>query len=209
MADTTIDATARIIELSDAAYRGFCRGISGMFGVDMGCRRKQAGVEAARGLRGRFPELTVVHVVAADGVLKGTFYFVFDQTGLFVLPGMVLMLPKGRILEQVKRGSMETTASQEDAAREIGNLLVGSWDKAFRDECQGHKHFIKKASLIGKLWEKPGQMELSAEDQVLLVLYQMTLEPYPDFTCAAALPMSMLAGIDSKGMERAGEVRQP
>jgi hypothetical protein len=208
MVDTTSDATARIIELSDVAYRGFCRGISSMFDVAMRCRRQQAGIEAARGLRGRFPELTSVHVLAADGVLKGTLYLLFDQTGLFVLPGTVIMLPKGRILEQVKRGSLETTASQEDAAREIGNLLVGSWDRTFRDECQGHKHFLKKASLIGRLWEKPDQMELSVEDQVLLILYQMTLEPYPDFTGAAVLPVSMLAGIDGAGMDHPSEARK-
>ena len=199
MASTTIDTTTRIIALADAAYQAFCNGVSTMLGVAMQCNREQAGVDAVAALERRFPKLAVVHVVAADGILKGTFHLLFDQAGLFILPGTVIMLPKGRILEQVELGSLDHTESQQDAAKEIGGLLVGSWDRVFRDECPGHKHFIKKASLIGKLSEKFGQMGLSVGDQALLVFYKMTIEAYPSFTCAAVLPASLLAGIDRAG----------
>ena len=205
MAGTTIDTTGRIIELSDVAFQAFCEGISGMFGADVRCDRQQAGVEAAGGLLGRFKKLTVVHPVVADGILNGTFHLVFDQAGLFVLSGVVIMLPEGRILEQVKRGSMDNTESLQDAAKEVGNLLVGSWDAVFREQCPGHKHFVKKASVIGKLWEKPGQMELSADDQALIVLYEMTVEPYPRFACAAVFPKSVLANVDDTDVEHVGE----
>ncbi len=209
MIDTMIDSTARMTDLADAAYQSFCEGISGMFGVEMRCERQQAGVVAAGQLQSHFKKLTAVHSVAADGAVHGTLHLVFDQAGLFILSGMVVMLPESRILEQVKRGSMENNESLQDAAKEVGNLLVGSWDTVFRDECRGHKHFVKKASLIGKLWEKDGQMELSPEDQVLLVLYKMTVEPYPSFTCAAVLPKSVLAGADNADAGHAAEPPKP
>ncbi len=209
MADTMIDSTARMIDLSDAAYQAFCEGISGMFGVEMQCDRQQAGVGAAGQLQSHFKKLTAVHVVAADGAVHGTLHLLFDQAGLFILSGVVVMLPESRILEQVKRGSMENNESLQDAAKEVGNLLVGSWDTVFRDACKGHKHFVKKASVIGKLWEKDGQMELSPEDQVLLVLYKMTVEPYPSFTCAAVFPKSVLAGTDNPGTGQVAEPPKP
>ena len=201
MAATTIDSTStgRMTELSDAAYQSFCEGISGMFGVEMRCERRQAEAGAAGQLQGHFKKLTAVHPVTADGALRGTFHLLFDQAGLFILSGVVVMLPEGRILEQVKRGSMENTDSLQDAAREVGNLLVGAWDTVFRGQCGGHGHFVKKDTVIGKLWDKPDRMPLSPDDPVLLALYEMTVEPYPSFTCAAVVPQAMLAGLDGVG----------
>ncbi|MBN1508082.1 MAG: CBS domain-containing protein [Sedimentisphaerales bacterium] len=203
-ATMAIDTTARIIELSDAAYQSFCEGITSMFEADVRCDRRQAGMEAAGSLRDHFKKLTAIHVVSADGALTGTFHLLFDQAGLFILSGVVIMLPEKRILEQVKRGSMENTESLQDAAREVGNLLVGSWDTVFREQCKGHRHFLKKDTFIGKLWDKPGQMPLSPEDQVLAALYDMTVEPYPSFTCAVVFPKSILGSVDNTGMEPGG-----
>jgi CBS domain-containing protein len=202
---TTIDNTTWIADLSDAAYQSFCEGLSNMFGAEIRCDRRQATMAAAGQLQSHFKKLTAVHLVAADGVLHGTFHLLFDQAGLFILSGMVVMLPESRILEQVKRGSMDNTDSLQDAAKEVGNLLVGSWDTVFREQCRGHKHFVKKASFIGKLGAKDAQMELPANDQVVLVLYEMTVEPYPSFTCAAVFPNSVLAGIDGAGIAHVSE----
>lgn len=193
MAVAGTDIVVRLAELSDNAFAAFCEDIAGMFGVEMRCDRRQTLTAPARSLRDHFKKLSVAHLSKADGALNGTFHLVFDQGGLFILAGVVVMLPESRILEEAKRGSMENAANMEDAAREVGNLLVGSWDRIFREECPGHGHFVKTSTFIGKPWDKPEQVELQADGEVEVVLYEMTVEPYPSFTCAAVFPREVLS----------------
>ena len=187
------DIVTRIAELSDGAFAAFCEDIAGMFGVDMRCDRRQALRMPVRSLREHFKKLAAVHVSKADGVLEGTFHLVFDQGGLFILSGVVVMLPESRILEEAKGGALEDATNMQDAAREVGNLLVGSWDRIFREDCPGHQHFVKTSTFIGKPWEKPGQIDLQANAEAVVVLYEMAIDPYPSFTCAAVFPNTVLS----------------
>jgi hypothetical protein len=154
------------------------------------CRkaRKHVGTETVEELRGRFKNLSVVHLVGAEGILDGTFYLFFDQGGLFALSGVIVMLPERRILEEVKRGSMADAENLQDAAREVGNLLVGSCDRIFREDCPGHKHFVKKSTIVGKDEDDA----VSEDDEVRVAVYEMTVDPYPSFTCAAVFPQALL-----------------
>lgn len=196
MVAVTADIASRIADLSDAAFTAFCDDVGGMFGVDMQCTRREAHVTAVRNVREHFKKLSVVHLTKADGVLEGTFHLAFDQGGLFILSGVVVMLPESRILEEAKRGTLEDATNMQDAAREVGNLLVGSWDRVFRENCRGHAHFVKTSTFLGKPWDKPEQMELEAETQVVLVRYDMSIDPYPSFTCAVVFPLAVLKGLD-------------
>lgn len=194
MAAVATDIVSRIADLSDSAFTAFCDDIGGMFGVEMRCTRQGADVSTVHKLREQFKKLTVVHLTKADGALNGTFQLVFDQGGLFILSGVVVMLPESRIINDAKRGSIEDATNLQDAAREVGNLLVGSWDRVFREECPGHEHFVKATTVLGKPWDKPEQIELQADRDVLVVTYEMTVEPYPSFTCAAVVPCKVLDG---------------
>ena len=42
-----------------------------------------------------------------------------------------------------------------DAVGEIGNLMVGSWDRVFRKELPGHGHFVLNKNFIGSPWNNP------------------------------------------------------
>ncbi len=192
MATAVTDIVTRVAELSDSAFQAFCDDIAGMFGVDMQCKRRQTQTMPVRSLRDHFKKLVAVHLSKADGALNGTFHLVFDQGGLFVLSGVIVMLPESRILDEAKRGSMEDATNLQDAAREVGNLLVGSWDRVFREDCPGHQHFVKTGTFLGKPWDKPEQVELQANTDVMVVLYEMSIDPYPSFTCAAVFPSAML-----------------
>jgi CBS domain-containing protein len=192
MATAVTDIATRVAELSDSAFLAFCDDIAGMFGVDMQCQRRQTQTMPVRSLRDHFKKLTAVHLSKADGALNGTFHLVFDQGGLFILSGVIVMLPESRILDEAKRGSMEDATNLQDAAREVGNLLVGSWDRVFREDCPGHQHFVKTGTFIGKPWDKPEQIELQANTEVVVVLYEMSIDPYPGFTCAAVFPSELL-----------------
>ena len=194
MAATATDILSRIAELSDSAFAAFCEDIGGMFGVEMHSARRKAETCTVRAVRDSFKKLSVVHLTKADGAVNGTFHLVFDQGGLFILSGVVVMLPESRILEEAKRGSIEDATNLQDAAREVGNLLVGSWDRIFREECPGHGHFVKTGTFLGKPWEKPEQIELQPDTQVVVVTYEMGIESYPDFTCAAVFPAAVLEG---------------
>lgn len=201
MATVATDITTRIAELSDGAFAAFCDDIEGMFGVDVRCDRRGMRTTTVGSLREDlkgFPppcdtftnpkKLTAVHLVKARGALNGTFHLAFDQGGLFILSGVIVMLPESRILDEVKRGSLEDAMNLEDAAREVGNLLVGSWDRIFREDCPGHEHLLKTGTFLGKPWDTPDQIELEADTELTVVLYEMTMESYPSFTCAALFP---------------------
>ena len=194
MAVIAADLKSRVAELSDGAFETFCDDVSSMYGADVRCRREHAGIDTVAGLRRRFKTLAAVHLVQAAGAFDGRFQLLFDQGGLFVLSGLVVMLPEAKILEQARNGHVDDAESLTDAVREIGNLLVGSWDRVFRDDCEGHDHFAKSGTYIGKPWDNLDAVSLSADEEVLLVLYEMTVDSYPSFHCAALFPQAMVCG---------------
>ncbi len=192
MAATTIDIESRLAELSDAAFEAFCEDLGAMFDADVQCTRQQAGAGTVEEVRKHFKKLAAVHLVQATGALDGTFPLFFDQGGLFVLSGFVVMLPEKKILDDVKRGSIDDADNLTDAAREVGNLLVGSWDRVFREECEGHKHFLKTSTFIGKPWEDSGKIGLAPDEGVHFAIYEMTVASYPSFRCAAVFPKAVI-----------------
>ena len=175
MAATATDIESRLADLSDSAFEAFCEDISAMFDADVQCTRRQAGAGTVGEMRKRFKKLTAVHLVQATGTLDGTFQLFFDQGGLFILSGVIVMLPERKILEDVRRGSADDADNLTDAAREVGNLLVGSWDRVFRDECAGHEHFLKTNTFIGKPWEDSQKIGLDANEEVFFAVYEMTV----------------------------------
>lgn len=194
MAATATDIESRLADLSDSAFNAFCEDIGAMFDADVQCKRQQAGAGTVGDVRKLFKKLTAVHLVQASGALDGVFQLFFDQGGLFVLSGVIVMLPQNKILDVVKRGTDEDANNLTDAAREVGNLLVGSWDRAFREECEGHEHFLKTSTFIGKPWEDSTQISLTGEEQVHFAVYEMTVASYPSFCCAAVFPARVIHG---------------
>lgn len=199
MAATATDIESRLADLSDSAFNAFCEDMGAMFDADVQCKRQQAGAGTVGDVRKLFKKLTVVHLVQASGALDGTFQLFFDQGGLFVLSGVIVMLPQNKILDVVKRGTTEDADNLTDAAREVGNLLVGSWDRAFREECEGHEHFLKTNTFIGKPWDDSTKISLTGEEPVHFAVYEMTVAPYPSFCCAAVFPNRVLHASQDAG----------
>ncbi len=192
MAATATDIESRLAGLSDASFEAFCEDLGAMFDADVQCTRQQAGAGTVEEVRKHFKKLAAVHLVQATGALDGTFQLFFDQGGLFILSGFVVMLPEKKILDDVKRGSIDDADNLTDAAREVGNLLVGSWDRVFREECKGHEHFLKTNTFIGKPWEDSSKIELAADEAVHFAIYEMKVASYPSFCCAAVFPKKVL-----------------
>jgi acetoin utilization protein AcuB len=192
MAVLTADIESRAAELSDSSFEAFCDDIAAMFDADVVCTRQDAGTGTVKDVQKHFKKLMAVHHVEATGTLDGTFHLLFDQGGLFALSGVIVMLPEKRIREEIKRGSIDDAENLTDAAREVGNLLVGSWDRVFREDCEGHDHFLKTGTFIGKFWENLDEVGLSADEELVYALYEMTVDSFPSFRCAAVFPKKAL-----------------
>jgi len=197
MAVLAADIEARTAELSESAFEAFCDDIGAMFDADVTCTRQEVGTGTVKDVQKHFKRLTVVHHVLATGTLDGRFHILFDQGGLFTLSGVIVMLPERRILEQIKCGSIDEAENLTDAAREVGNLLVGSWDRVFREECEGHDHFLKTGTFIGKPWEHLDEVGLKVDEELVFVPFEMTVDSYPSFCCAAVLPKTTFTGSSS------------
>ena len=119
----------RIAELSDSAFAAFCEDIGGMFG------RGDAVRPSNRPRRCRCAVFENASRSSrrctwskADGALNGTFHLVFDQAGMFVLSGVVVMLPESRIIEQSQAGDARRRhefAGCGPGGRESAHRLVG------------------------------------------------------------------------------------
>jgi len=190
------DIQSRVIELATEAIEAFCEDIAGMFGVEIAAVVQPACSETVVGLQKRFKKLTAVNSVDAEGVLNGTFYVVYDQGGLFTLAGVVVMLPENRIKEVIRQGSKEEAQRMSDAIAELGNMMVGTWDRVFRETLRKrHRHFKQVSTFIGKPWDNPEDvLGVDADEEFLFIPTTMTVEGYPEFTCGVIFPSRVLAG---------------
>jgi CBS domain-containing protein len=187
------DIRSKLIGLTGDAMEAFCEDISTMFDVEISSTPKKQGQVTIEGIKHIFKKVSAVHTVKAQGTLEGAFHLVFDQGGLFTLAGIVVMLPKARIVEEAKRGTAKDAQAMSDTIGEVGNLLVGAWDRVFRKDCPGHKHFVKGNTFIGVPWNKPEDSIGLAEDEDLeFALYEMDVKPYPAFSCAVLFPKKLL-----------------
>ncbi|MGB8225577.1 MAG: CBS domain-containing protein [Sedimentisphaerales bacterium] len=202
MATPQTDIKSQTIELATAAFETFCETISGMFEVDMKCSSKGACTETIKGLTQRFKTLAAVNFIKSEGVLNGTFQVVFDQEGLFTLAGIIVMLPKQKILDDSKHGSAKEAEGMADAVKEAGNLLVGSWDKIFHEGLKEHGHFAQTNTFIGNPWDNPKEkMGLSDDEEFLFVPYTITIGDYPTFNCGVILPEAIFVKTSAPNAE--------
>jgi len=194
MADSQTELKNKAIGLSSPAFEAFCDDISGMFGIEMKCAQKEAAVYTIKEVSQKFKKLAAVTNVHSEGVLKGNFHIVFDQAGLFTLGGIIIMLPRQRIIDSVKRGTAADAEGLFDTIKESGNLLVGSWDRIFREEMQGHGHFLQSNTYIGNPWDNPQQkLGLAQTEQFSFVSYQISIDGYSPFMCGVIFPEAIFA----------------
>jgi CBS domain-containing protein len=180
------DIKSEAIELTDNAFEAFCEDIAAMFQVDISCEHKETIEKPAEKLNRKFKNLCAVNTVSSKGVMNGNFHLVLNQKALFVLSGIIVMLPEKRILENCKSGSEAIIEESSDAINEIGNLLIGSWNRIFQEELHGHEHFKQSNTFIGKPFNKSQEtINLKPEETVTAVIYEINVESYPALTCAA------------------------
>ena len=172
-----------------------------MFGVDMECEQREILSETISGLKKLFKKLVAVNIINAEGLLDGTFQFIFDHEGLFTLGGIIVMLPEERILSNRQKPSAKLAEGMVDAMGEAGNLLVASWNKIFssggsRTATKGNNKFSNRLpAFVGKPWDKTEEtMGLAGDEEVFFIPYEMTVGSYPAFNCGVIFPKKLFDG---------------
>lgn len=195
MAPSQTEIESRVIELAEKSFKTFCSDISGMFGIDIVCSQQQVSPETVSGLKRRFKEFVVVYLVKAEGELDGTFQLVFDRQGLFILAGVVAMHPEHVILENVKSGSLEKADEVSNTLKEVGDALIGAWDRIFQKALDGHGRFVQTNTFIGSPWDDSNKkIGLPGNEKLMFVPIEMTVGSYPAFKCGIIFPKAILAG---------------
>jgi CBS domain-containing protein len=209
MTTTQTEVESQIIELSTKAFKSFCADISQMFSVDMSCKPPEPCAETVKGLAKKYKKLAAVITVESEGVLKGNFQFIFDKIGLFTLSGVIVMLPEERILKASKYGSTEDAEDMSDTFGEAGNLLVGAWDRLFRDELEDHGHFAQLNTFIGNPWNKPDEkIGLGRDEELLFIRHEITIGSYPSFKCGIIFPKRIFADISELNTETTDNIEE-
>jgi len=192
MTQTAAQLELPLAPLTQKAFEAFCDDIASMFGNTAQCTAYRDGSGAMSELKKEFKKLASVNHVEASGTLTGGFHLMLDQAGLFVLAGVFVMLPEKRINETIRVGTLKDADYINDAIKEVGNLLVGSWDRVFREDLAGHKHFKQTGTFVGSLWDDTAQsVNLAVDAPCRFVICKMKVDAFPEFCCAAVFPEAM------------------
>jgi CBS domain-containing protein len=177
------------LDLAVQSFQAFCDDLGSMFGMAISCQHKGTRRCTVADIKNSLGKLIAVNPVKCTGAMNGQFPLVFDKKGLFTLAGVIVMLPEERIAQLSKTGDSKDGTEMADAIRESGNLLVGSWDKTFREGMAEHGHFARGDVFIGEAWSQPEKnLGIKEGQQFACVTCSITIEPFAPFTCAALMP---------------------
>jgi CBS domain-containing protein len=193
MLDTQSTLQSTVIDLAGDAFTGFCEDIGGMFGVDMSCDQVNVAENPVAEIKKHYKKVATVYSVESTGSFDGEFKIFFDRAGLFTMAGVVVMLPESRILSNAKRGTLANVDEMADAVGEVGNLLVGCWDRIFRNGLEDKIHFSHTGTFIGDLSKEGNEgIDLTAKEEATFVSFEMSVGEYPSFQCGVYFPARLL-----------------
>ena len=196
------EVQSKAIELAGMAFEQFCEDISGMFGIELECDTQDVQTETSATLNKKFKKLSGLISFKAEGVMDGNFHIILDRAGVFTLSGVMVMLPKQQITKNGKHGSIKEAEEMSDAFGEAGNLLVGSWDRIFREDMEDHGHFVQSGTLFDDSWGKTKEaIELEDDEEFSYIPCTLTVGEYPDFQCGIILPDSIFNGEKASATE--------
>jgi CBS domain-containing protein len=180
------------VQLSPIAFEMFCNDMAAMLGCDVTGAEKVAATVTLADLKKQFKKLVTVATVQAEGAMNGNFYLILDQDAFFTIAGTFVMLPDKIIIQNRKQGTLQTATDMGDAVGEIGNLMVGSWDRVFREGFAGHGHFVLGKNFIGSPWNNPEEaIGLTTASQLQAVTYEITVKEFAPVVCAVVYPKDL------------------
>jgi len=208
MATTTTEIQSQMAELATEAFEAFCSDIVAMFGLKVECKQRDVSSMAVESLKERFRTPAAASTVKSDGAMQGILGLVVGKQGLFTLAGAVTMpeqmtsllekcVGPQKVMDNINKGTIKEAEQVRDAISEACNLMVGSWDRIFRERVKGHGHFLQTEIFIGEPWDNLRQTTGSGEnEEFVCAIYEMKVGNYPAFDCAVVFPDAMLANIN-------------
>lgn len=191
-ADTNIDSIAS--DLLSKSLKEFCSGLGMMFDLKIGYEANQTSHTTLEALKSSFGSLSAVYSVEARGSINGVLYLILDQKGVFTLPGIIVMHPPKRIQENCEKGTMEDANPISDAIGELGNLLVGEFDKASRDVFDEKTHLLQIGTKVGFLKDIPEVFtDISDGEEFSYAGCEVTVGSYVPFQCGVIMPLSLFS----------------
>ncbi len=214
MVQSQADLESVTTDLTAKAFAAFAEEISTTFDTAVSVEQLDIADGTTNELKKTYKKLAVVCSVEAEGAVNGQFHVVFGTEGLFTLAGTFAMQPEEIIKQNRKTGTDADANEIANAVAEAGNLMVGAWDKVFREEMPGHKHFVSSGTFMGNPWTKSEEkIALAADTELAIVTFEMTIDPLPAFKCAVIYPKSLFvpsqeAGSDAEAAEEETPLEQ-
>ena len=183
---------ARTIELSTRSFETFGEDLACMLGIEAEGKEIGTSTSSFLELKKQFKKLVSVGTVRSDAPLDGNFYIILDQEAFFTIAGVLVVQPEKVVIQNRKHGTKDTAADVADAVGEIGNLLVGAFDRVFRESDTGHGHFVYLKTFIGDAWTKTAEnIGLADDKQVVASFFELTITPYGPCKMAVVYPKTI------------------
>jgi len=206
---------SQILDLSTESFKAFCSDMSAMFSIGMKCDKQEAATVTIEVLKERFKNLLAITSAKAEGALEGTFQIILSREGLFTLAGAIAMpAQKTSLLEKcvgpektmknIQSGSLKEAEEVSDTVAEACNLLIGSWDKIFREGLEGHKHLLQTNTFIGDPWDNPKEkIGMSSDEEYLFAPHKITISSFPAFDCGVIFSKTIFGKVNAEAEEKA------
>ncbi|MBN1806855.1 MAG: hypothetical protein JW837_16525, partial [Sedimentisphaerales bacterium] len=216
-AGTDTAGKLHMLELTTESFKGFCEDISGMFSIPMRSNKIGASIVKVGSLKEPFKNLVAITSCKATGTYEGTFQIIFNREGLFTIAGAITMpaemtsllekcIGPEQTMKNIKGGGLKEAEAVADTVAEACNLLVGSWDRVFREKLEGHKHLLQTNTFIGEPWDNPKEkIGMGSDDEIALASYKIIINPFPPFMCGAIYPKTILLKADIEAFEAEGK----
>ncbi len=192
MAQSQAELESTTAELLTETFNVFAEDIATMFDTEVSAQQLDITVGTIKEVKDTYKKLAAVCSVTAEGPINGQFHVIFDKDGLFTVSGTFVMQPEQIITKNRKNGTEEEAKEIGDALGEVGNLFVGSCDRVFREEMEEHGHFAQSGTFIGNPWTgSEDKIGLTAEEEMLILEFEMTVAPLEPFKCGVLLPKTI------------------
>ncbi len=200
---TGVEQQSQVVDLALNAFEAFCEDIGAMLSLDIEVEETSTFIDKVEKICKAYKKPAAVILVDAQGELDGTFRLILDKKGLFILGGTIVMQPEKKIEENLKRGSDKDIEAIVDGFGEMGNLMIGSWDRIFRDELSQPIHLKQSGTFIGDPRENTEQMlGVSGEHAFLFKEFEMTITPFASFKCGVLFPESLFEPKDETAVDQ-------
>ncbi|NLH15492.1 MAG: CBS domain-containing protein [Phycisphaerae bacterium] len=179
-------------DLTVEAMKAFAEDISTMFDTEVESQQSDIESGTITNLKNRYKKLCAVIMVRSEGIMDGEYQVIIDREGLFTLAGTFVMQPEQIIHINRKSGGEKEAADIGDALGEVGNLLVGAFDRVFRENYPGHGHHVQSGTFVGNPWSSSeSKIRVAPEAELDIISFAVKVGSYEPFYMAVTFPASI------------------